>query len=125
MMANPQWVDREMLTLEPRSVTTLRSHVEAILPVPVNTLQRLVAGDVCEHQYHPGTGTTFEDARSCDVRRSFKLNMGFSVFRRDMARPIFAAWASCIRRRLAAVDDLVEDQYCLNVALRDNRTAAV
>ena len=63
---------------------------------------------------------------SCDEARAFKLNAGFCLFRRAEARPIFDAWARCVRAGLANEDEsLLEDQHCFMEAVRANRTAPV
>ena len=79
-------------------MTTLRSNVPVTIPVPKDTLQRLEAGDVCEHTWHRGVGVAEADTKRCDATRSIKLNMGFCLFRRTEARPIFEGWAAASAR---------------------------
>ena len=106
--------------------TTLRSNVPVTIPVPKDTLQRLEAGDVCEHTWHRGVGVAEADTRRCDATRSIKLNMGFCLFRRDAARPIFEGWAACVGAGLARPrDQFLYDQYCFNAAVTANASAAI
>ena len=52
--------------------------------------------------------------------------MGFCLFRRDEARPIFEGWAACVGAGLArARDQFLYDQYCFNAAVTANASAAI
>ena len=124
-LVNAEWVNHERLERLARTVTTLASNVRATRPVLFG-ISRLAAGDVCDDKWHVGAGVAEEAARSCDEARAFKLNAGFCLFRRAEARPIFDAWARCVRTGLANEDEtLLEDQHCFMEAVRANRTATV
>ena len=52
--------------------------------------------------------------------------MGFCLFRRDEARPIFEGWAACVGAGLARPrDQFLYDQYCFNAAVTANASAAI
>jgi len=117
---------RHVVPAQARQVTTLRSNVRITVPVPPNTLQRLEAGDVCEHAWHRGVGVDRAATKACDATRNVKLNMGFCLFRRAEARPIFERWATCVGEGLARGHDQFKyDQYCFNAAVTANGSAAV
>ena len=125
-LVNQEWVDHARVEAPARRVTTLRSNVPVTIPVPKDTLQRLEAGDVCEHTWHRGVGVAEADTKRCDATRSIKLNMGFCLFRRDEARPIFEGWAACVGAGLARPrDQFLYDQYCFNAAVTANASAAI
>ena len=108
------------------SSRTRRATAARTIPVPKDTLQRLEAGDVCEHTWHRGVGVAEADTKQCDATRSIKLNMGFCLFRRDEARPIFEGWAACVGAGLARPrDQFLYDQYCFNAAVTANASAAI
>ena len=125
-LVNQEWIDHARVEAPARRVTTLRSNVPVTIPVPKDTLQRLEAGDVCEHTWHRGVGVAEADTKRCDATRSIKLNMGFCLFRRDEARPIFEGWAACVGAGLARPrDQFLYDQYCFNAAVTANASAAI
>ena len=61
-----------------------------------------------------------------DADASPDERLGFCLFRRDAARPIFEGWAACVGAGLARPrDQFLYDQYCFNAAVTANATAAI